>query len=552
VRAFLLVSAAVAGLLASAGRAEAGRYAVGLEGGASAGAVADRVERSGGIVVSRRLLPLGALTVEASRPGRIERVRGVAYVERLDAPRRLAFTPNDPLAARQWYLQQIRAFDAWPEPQPPLAAVRVAVIDSGVDAGHPELIDRIVAGKSFVGGDWRDDSQGHGTFVAGIIGARTNDGVGIAGMAFGAELLVAKVVGEDRTISLEAEAMAIRWAIAHGSRVINLSLGGLRDPFHPSRDTFSPLEAAAVAYAVKHGAVVVAAVGNGDQAPSQPWPFASYPAALPHVLGVSALARDGSIPTFSDRDPIFNDLAAPGEDVFSTLPRALTAAQPTCKLQGYSECGGGEYQHAEGTSFAAPQAAAAAALVLGVAPNLTADQVTFILTRTGVDVSATTGCKQCRAGRDFLSGWGRLDVAEAVTYAATVPPPEADRRETNDDAGVFAPRVYGRRGNTIPATIDFWDDETDVYRIQVRGGQRLTASLSGPPATRLFLWKPGTKRITAIDFARRRVAQSVQRGSGQSLVYRPPARMGGWYYLQVRATRDGSGPYVLSYSKRPA
>jgi subtilisin family serine protease len=546
----LLVAVAVLGVLAGAGRAEAARYAVGLAPGASARAVETRLANAGARIVSRELRPLGALTVRAAHATRLGRLRGVSYVERLDAPRRLAFVPNDPLAERQWYLRHVRAFDAWAEQQP-LAGVRVAIIDSGVDAGHPELgEDRIVAGKSFVGDDWRTDSQGHGTFVAGIIGARTNDGQGIAGMAYGAELLVAKVVAEDRTIPLEAEARAIRWAIAEGARVINLSLGGLRDPFNPSRDTFSPLEAAAVAYAVRHGAVVVAAVGNGDQAPRQPWPFASYPAALPHVLGVSAVAQDGSIPDFSDRDPIFNDLAAPGEGVFSTLPRALTAMQPACKLQGYSECGPEDYQRAEGTSFAAPQAAAAAALVLGVAPDLTPDQVTYILTRAAVDVSATSGCKTCPAGRDALSGWGQLDVAAAVTHATTVPPPEADRRETNDDAGDVAPKVYGRQGNTIHATIDFWDDETDVYRVQVRARQRLAVSFSGPPGTRLFLWKPGTKRVSSIDFAGRRVAQSVQRGSGQRLFYRPPARTGGWYYLQVRSTRGGAGPYVLSYTKR--
>ena len=547
-RRSLLLLAAAAAALAAPGHAEAGRFAVGLEPGASAEAVAAQIEDAGARVVSRELQPMGALTVEAWRPAALTRLRGVDYVERLDSPRRLAFTPNDPLAARQWYLQETRAFEAWAQ-QPVLAGVRVAIIDSGIDADHPELHDRIAAGKSFVGDDWRIDSQGHGTFVAGIIAARTNDGVGIAGMAFGAELLIAKVVAEDRTISLEAEARAIRWAIAQGAEVINLSLGGLRDPFHPARDTFSPLESAAVGYAVKNGAVVVAAVGNGDQAPRQPWPFASYPAALPHVLGVSARARDGSIPSFSDRDPIFNDLAAPGEDVFSTLPRTLTAAQPTCKLQGYSECGTDEYQRAEGTSFAAPQVAAAAAAVLGVAPTLTPDQVTFILTRTAVDVSPATGCKTCRLGRDALSGWGRLDVAQAVTHALTLPPPEADWLETNDDAGDRAPRVYGRRGNTIRATIDFWDDETDVYRVQLRARQRLNASLSAPPGTRLFLWKPGTKRVSSIDFSRRRVASSVQRGSGQRLAYRAAPRTGGWYYLQVRSTRDGTGPYVLSYAK---
>ena len=140
------------------------------------------------------------------------------------------------------------------------------------------------------------DHEGHGTFVAGLIAAAVDNSAGVAGMAPSAELLIAKVVVGGDVIDVEAEANAIRWAVYNDAQVINLSLGGLRDPRDPDRDTFSPLEAAAVAYAYGKGVVVVAAVGNAEQGAIQPWPYASYPAALPHVLGVSALARDGSVP----------------------------------------------------------------------------------------------------------------------------------------------------------------------------------------------------------------------------------------------------------------
>src|SRR5206468_9633331 len=136
----------------------------------------------------------------------------------------------------------------------------------------------------------------------GEIAAALDNSEGIAGIAFPAQLLVAKVVRSDGSISLEGEADAIRWAVDSGARVINLSLGGLRDPRNPSRDTFSALEAAAVDYAASKGVVVVAAVGNSSDAPVSPWPYATYPAALPHVVGVSAYARDGSIASFSNRD----------------------------------------------------------------------------------------------------------------------------------------------------------------------------------------------------------------------------------------------------------
>ena len=94
----------------------------------------------------------------------------------------------------------------------------------------------------------------------------------------------------------------------------------MRDPVHPDRDTYSSLEAQAVAYAYAKGALLVAAVGNGDEAFSQPWPYASYPAALPHVIGVSALTRSGNVPDYSNRDLVFNDISAPGSGIFSTFP----------------------------------------------------------------------------------------------------------------------------------------------------------------------------------------------------------------------------------------
>jgi hypothetical protein len=475
----------------------------------------------------------------------------VEYVERVDRRRRLAFAPNDPLVAKQWYLPQIRAFDAWPE-LPALPGVRVAIIDSGIDADHPEFEGRIAATRSFVGGTAKTDQQGHGTFVAGLIAATTNNAQGIAGVGFPAQLVIAKVVRPDRSISLEAEAEAIRWAVDQGARVINLSLGGVRDPLNPSRDTFSALEAAAVSYAYSRGSVLVAAVGNADQAPTRPWPFASYPAALPHVIGVSALGRDGSVPTFSDRDQIYNDIAAPGQGILSTFPRALTALRTGCVNQGYSDCGPDEYRQAEGTSFAAPLVTGAATLLLAVRPDLTPDQVSTLITRAAVDVNASTGCRQCPLQRDALSGWGRLDIAAAVVQAieGTLPPP--DRFESNDDAGPLAFRLWGQR-RQVDATIDFWDDQSDVYGIRVRGDERLVATLKGPGGARLFLWRPGTTQVEglSVGLQRMRVAQSLPQGANQRFAYRAPAKGGGWYFLQVKVGSPGSGPYTLSYEKTP-
>jgi subtilisin family serine protease len=457
-----------------------------------------------------------------------------------------AFTPSDPLAPKQWFLADDHAFDAWPTP-PTLAPVKVAIVDSGIDCSLPDFAGRIADRRSFVGGDPCVDTEGHGTFVAGEIAANL-DAQGIVGIAYTAELLVAKVVKADGTIPLEAEAAAIRWAAANGARVINLSLGGVRDPRDPNRDTYSPLEASAVAYAYSKGAVLVAAVGNADEAFAQPWPYASYPAALPHVIGVSALTRSGNVPEFSDRDSTYNDISAPGVGIFSTFPAAITALRPSCPDQGYSDCGTDDYRNPEGTSFAAPQVAAAAAVLLGVDPMLTNSQVEALLEHTADDVNATNGCPSCALLRDRLSGWGRLDVAKAVeALAGPIPPPDAD--EPNDDAGAKAWTVWGKT-DAIAATLDYWDDPVDVYRIVLNGRERLSVQLQGRWSganVGLELWRPGTSHVDTAQSARQLAASSTAPGAVQRLVFEAPKR--GWYYLEVRCASPGFGPYALTLAK---
>jgi subtilisin family serine protease len=463
-------------------------------------------------------------------------------------PVRDNFTPSDPLAPRQYYLGQDHAFDAFGPELPAVNPVRVAVIDSGLDGGHPEFPrSRIWQARSWVGGSPLTDEQGHGTFVAGEIGAAINNNEGIAGMAFPAQLVIAKVARADQTIDVRNEAEAIRWAVDVGARVINLSIGGLRNPFNPRVDTFSRVEANAIEYAVRKGAVLVAAVGNSDEAPQTPWPYASYPAALPHVIGVSALTPSGNVPNFSDRDRIYNDISAPGQEIYSTLPRALTSFRPLCANQGYSDCGPDEFRHAAGTSFAAPQVTAAAAVLLALKPSLRADQVANILERSATDVNAANGCKSCPLLRDSLSGWGRLDVSKAIAALdGVIPPP--DRSEPNDDAGSQAPKLSAAV-KSVKATIDFWDDNIDVYRIYLRKGQKVRLTLDGPAGatSNLLLWKPGTKRVNDIRSQNLRAAQSISPGSSHRLGYH--VRKKGWYYVEVKVTTRGSGPYELTISR---
>jgi hypothetical protein len=447
----------------------------------------------------------------------------------------VAFGNTEPLAADQWYLTQDRAWSFWPA-QPTLATVKVAVIDSGIDYGHPEFAGRILGGRSFVGGSWKHDSDGHGTFVAGVIAADPANGQGIAGLAFNAKLLIAKVVPpDDSGVNLQAEVDGIRWAVRQGAQVINLSLGGQRDPVDLRLDTYSPLEREAIEYAVMKGVVVIAAVGNGTESPSIPWIYADYPAALPHVLGVSALRQNGSVPDYSNRDPVYADVAAPGDAIVSTVPRNLVdAAQPECAATPYSTCGPSEFRDAIGTSFAAPQVSAAAALLLGQDPNLTADQVVWLLERSARDVNSVTGCHVCAAGRDSLTGWGRLDVQGAlamVRNGAKLPKP--DFGEPNDDAGTSAHPFGPPR--TVSASLDFWDDPVDVYSLRLQKGRHLYVRLSpsAPSAVSLVLWKPGTQRVEGpAAHAVNKAATAVSVGGQKRLAYLVTDT--GSYYLEVK------------------
>jgi subtilisin family serine protease len=458
-----------------------------------------------------------------------------------------AFTPTDPLAPKQWYLQDDHAFDIWPVP-PTFSPVKVAVVDSGIDASLPDFAGRIADARSFVGGSPTVDTDGHGTFVAGIIAANM-DTQGITGMAFGAQLLIAKVVKPNGEIPLDAETAAIKWAADSGARVINLSLAGQRDPVHLDRDTYSQEEADAVAYANAKGALVVAAVGNSDDASGQPWPYASYPAALPHVLGVSALTHTGNVPDYSNRDGVYNDISAPGSGIFSTFPSSITELRPTCVDQGFSDCGDDEYRNAEGTSFAAPQVSAAAAVLFGLVPTLTNSQVESLLEHSADDVNAGTGCPRCALLRDAFSGWGRLDVAKAVAALAQ-PLPAPDAFETNDNAGTQAHMLWGTT-QRVRATLDYYDDPVDVYRVVLRKHQQLKATVTAawPGASvQLELWRPETKEVDRAATIRKfRAAQSATPGSVQHVRFVSPKL--GTYYVEVRASAPGFGAYTLQLKK---
>jgi hypothetical protein len=173
-----------------------------------------------------------------------------------------------------------------------------------------------------------------------------------------------------------------------------------------------------------------------------------------------------------------------------------------------------------------------------------------VLERAADDVNASTGCSSCPAFRDALSGWGRLNIASALTTVTkgSLPPP--DRFESNDDVGAHAPRLAGVRG-TRAATVDYWDDQTDVYPIDLTARRRLSITLAGDLGTsvRLRLWSPQTRSVFGAA-SKLEVARSTQTGAKQRLRYLVPAGASGRYYLQVTMSRPGAEAYTLRWTKR--
>jgi membrane-anchored mycosin MYCP len=276
-----------------------------------------------------------------------------------------------------WAQQLLMPQRAWPFSTG--SGVTVAVIDSGVDADHPQLRrpGKVLPGHDFyLGGKLPGDFDciSHGTGVAGIIAADGRPGVGFEGVAPGARILPVRIseretndTGNTEEINPTILAKGIKYAVDARARVINLSLSGFRDQ-KPVRE--------AIAYAVAHDVVVVAAVGNGQGSDGGQLP--SYPASYPGVIGVGAIDNAGARVTASQVGP-YVDLVAPGGSVLA----------PT-RVAGHA--------YEDGTSFAAPFVAGTAALVRAAWPKLTAAQVAQRLLATADPARGGNGSQEYGAG----------------------------------------------------------------------------------------------------------------------------------------------------------
>jgi subtilisin family serine protease len=295
-------------------------------------------------------------------------------------PARWLFAAADPKANLQWGLPAIRYFQAR---RPVAKKIRVGIVDSGIDTSHPDLPDP--AAYEYAGYSSRD-SMGHGTHVAGVIAALTNNGVGITGIC-DTQLAIWKVFPdgpEDRFLEPTPYLRALREVAVKEVDVVNLSLGG---PAH------STIEADLFAKGIETGVTFVAAMGN-DYEKGNP---ISYPAAYDNVISVGAVDKTRGRSHFSNTGPHI-DLCAPGSDILSTLPMR---GSPQRRETGYGAW--------SGTSMATPHVTAAAALLAAKRPGRTPVQIAARLRGTAARVPQMNGATWTRA-----HGNGLLNLRAAL------------------------------------------------------------------------------------------------------------------------------------------
>ncbi|GHH35809.1 type VII secretion-associated serine protease mycosin [Lentzea cavernae] len=284
---------------------------------------------------------------------------------------------------QEWHLDALDVYSA--QAQSRGDGVVVAVIDSGVDARHPDLAGRVLPGTGFgrsQGTDGTTDIDGHGTGMAGIIAA-TGKGGGALGIAPGAKILPIASADEKEQFGLDVVAESIRWAADHGAKVVNMSLG--------FSSSMTPSLVKAVNYAIEKDVVLVAATGNDGKE-------VSAPANIKGVIAVAGTNKVGK-PWVSSNVGADTVLAAPAEGIVTAAPESVYAS-------GYAEM--------DGTSAASAIVSGVAALVRAKHPEMPAKDVVNALISTAKDMA--------EPGRDATTGFGMVDPMGALT--AKLPPVE--------------------------------------------------------------------------------------------------------------------------------
>lgn len=366
--------------------------------------------------------------------------------------------PNDPSYGTQWHLPKIAMPAAW-DHTTGSSSVIVAVIDSGVDATHPELSGLMVPGWNFYNNNSdTTDVYGHGTSVAGAAVARGNNGAGIASVTWQCKIMPVRVSNTSGSATYSAMASGITFAADHGARVANVSYAGAAR---------SATVQTAANYMAGLGGLVTASAGNDAVTYTNP--------DHPSILAVSATTSTDALASFSSKGP-FVDVAAPGQSIY-TLAK------------------GGGYRSVSGTSLSAPIAAGVAALMFSVNPDLTPAEAQSILKSTAKDLGT--------AGYDTSFGYGRIEAFKAVQAAISAAPATQPAGDTT------APQVTlwsPGDGSTLagPVIVEASaEDDSGVTAIEVYlNGEKVGSDASGTIAAEWDTAQEanGTHTITVLAY----------------------------------------------------
>jgi len=353
-----------------------------------------------------------------------------AEVDRLIGPN---YVPNDPYYSSEWHLQTIGAPTAWNTSIG--TGVTVAILDSGVDSTHPDLQGQLVPGWNFYDNNSNtSDVYGHGTLVAGVVGAIGNNGMGVAGVAWGARIMPVRVTDTSGIGSLSMFSNGLTYAADHGARVANLSF-----PVQSSSSTQT-----AAQYFMNKGGLVFNSAGNYGTLDTTP--------ASSALVSVSATTSSDTIASWSSYGP-YVDVSAPGVGIWTTSK-------------------GGGYSGVSGTSFSSPLSAGVAALMMSVNPSLAPSQVVSLLKSSAVDLGTT--------GYDYDYGYGRVNAAAAVAAATS-----AKSVDTQSPSVSITSPTGGTVSGIVPVNVTA-SDNVGVTRVDLLvSGTLLASDISAPYA---FSW----------------------------------------------------------------
>ena len=364
----------------------------------------------------------------------VARLRADPNVEFAEVDRLIpaAGVTNDPMSGNEWHLATVGAPAAWTYSTG--AGITIAILDTGVDGTHPDLVANMVPGWNFYDNNSNtQDVNGHGTTVAGAAAAVTNNSVGVASIAGSAKIMPIRIADPTAYALWSTVAQGITYAADHGARVVNLSYEGA--------SASSTIQQAA-SYLRSKGGVLFVAAGNTGAVDNTP------PTDL--MMVVAATLQDDSHASWSTFGS-FVDISAPGYNIVSTAP-------------------GGAYWYCWGTSLATPIVAGTAALILAKRPDFTPSQVDATLKSTATDLGTP--------GPDVYFGAGRVNAAAALQQAAGAAAPNP--ADTTKPSVAIASPI----GGTVSGVVTFGinaSDNVGVTRVELRINGALIATDTAAP-----------------------------------------------------------------------